>query len=209
MTERIPGPAYTLLTPRLVVRCWEPTDAPAFMETLASSREHLLPWLPWIRDEPLPLDDQVKRMRSLRAAFDAGQTFIYGIFAREGGRLLGGVGSSIPVGADAREVGGWVAVEAAGQGYATEAGAAVVRAAFEVDGLRRVEMHCDPRNEASMKVPRRLGFVHEATLRARDLLQDGSPSDSAVWSLFAEDYPASPCAPQAVEAYDAIGRRLL
>lgn len=204
-----PGPAYTILTPRLTVRCWEPADAQAFMDACAESRDHLLRWLPWMKDEPLPLDDQVRRMRALRGAFDAGQGFIHGIFERESGALLGGIGSHADVGPGARELGGWMAAGALRRGYTLEAAAAVVRVCFEVDGLVRVEMHCDPHNEVSLRVPARLGFVREATLRARDFLEDGTPSDSVVWSLFAEDYPASPCASQEVEAYDAIGRRLL
>lgn len=204
----IPGPAYRIRTPRLLIRCWEPSDAPRFMRAVEESREHLRRWLPWVKDEPLPLDEQVKRMRSLRGAFDNGQAFFYGLFTPDGDEIVGGV-NALPAGDGARELGGWMHVRHDGRGYATEAGAALTRVAFEVDGMRRVEMHCDPRNEPSTRLPQKLGFVHEATLRARDLLEDGTPSDSMVWSLFADDYPASPCAAAELEAFDAMGRTLL
>lgn len=205
----IPGPAYVIHTPRLLLRCWEPADAPRFMRAIEESREHLRRWLPWVKDEPLPLDDQVKRLRALRAAFDRGETFAYGVFSADGSELLGGAGLYTHAGPDAREIGAWLTAGAIRQRFGSEMGAALTRVAFEVDGVRRVEMHCDPRNQASVRVPPRLGFVHEATLRARDLLEDGTPSDSMIFSLFEEDYPRSPCASAQVEAFDAIGRRLL
>ncbi len=204
----IPGPAYVIHTPRLLLRCWEPADAPRFMRAMEESREHLRRWLPWVKDEPLPLDDQVKRMRDLRAAFDRGEAFMYGIFTRDGSEIVGGTGAH-PRGADARELGGWTHVRHDRRGHSSEAAAALTRVLFEVEGVRRVEIHCDPRNRPSIRVPERLGFVHEATLRARDLLEDGTPSDSMIWSLFEDDYPRSPCASAQVEAFDAIGRRLL
>ena len=204
----MPGPAYTLRTPRLVLRCWEPADAPAYRAALEVSREHLLRWIPWMVDEPRPLDDQVKRLRGLRAWFDTGRDFIYGAFERDGGALVGSVGLH-PRTPGARELSFWMDVRHAGRGHATEAAGALVRLAFEVDAVERVEVHCDPRNEASRRIAARLGFVHEATLRGRDHDEHGAPTDLMIWSLFRDAYGASPAAAAEVEAFDAIGRPLL
>ena len=205
----MPGPAYTLRTPRLLIRCWELADAAAYRDAMAASLDHLRPWMAWVKDEPRPLDDQVKRMRTLRAMFDLGRDFAYGIFAPADGVMLGSAGLHPRVGEGAREMSYWMAAAHAGRGFATEAAAALARVAFEVDGVRRVEVHCDPRNLASVRVPERLGFVHEATLRARDFDEDGSPADTMVWSLFRDAYEGSPVAAAEVEAFDAIGRRVL
>jgi hypothetical protein len=58
-------------------------------------------------------------------------------------------------------------------------------------------------------VARRLGYVHEATLRGRIRDADNRPRDAMVFSLFADAYPSSPAADAAIEAYDAAGGRLL
>ena len=84
------------------------------------------------------------------------------------------------------------------------------RIGFEVHGLERIEIHCSPDNHASARVAAKLGYRCEATLagcRARDA--DGRPRDTTVWSLFAEEYPASPAAALRLEAFDALRRRLL
>jgi RimJ/RimL family protein N-acetyltransferase len=205
----MPGPAYTVRTPRLLLRCWDPADAPLYRQALGDSREHLLPWLPWVRDEPRSLDDQVARLRGLRALFDMGRDFIYGAFAAEGGELVGSVGLHPRAGEGAREISLWTTARHAGSGYGTEASVALLRVAFEVDEVRRVELHCDPRNHASRHLAAKLGFEHEATLRARDEDEHGAPADVMIWSLFREGYAASRVARADVEAFDAMGRRLL
>ncbi|TLN26019.1 N-acetyltransferase, partial [bacterium] len=43
----IPGPAYRVVSDRLVIRCWNPEDAPLLKEALADSVEHLKPFMPW------------------------------------------------------------------------------------------------------------------------------------------------------------------
>ena len=50
-------PLTPIYTPRLVLRCWRPADAPLLKEALDSSLDHLRPWMPWARDELSTLDD--------------------------------------------------------------------------------------------------------------------------------------------------------
>jgi RimJ/RimL family protein N-acetyltransferase len=94
------------------------------------------------------------------------------------------------------------------QGLATEASAALTKVAFEIDRVQRVEIHCDPSNVRSAAVPRKLGFTHDGTLRRRTPFLDEPPRDQMIWTLFAEEYPASPAASADITAYDVIGRQL-
>ena len=43
--SRPPAP-YRIETGRLVLRCYEPDDAPLLKEAVDASIEHLLPWMP-------------------------------------------------------------------------------------------------------------------------------------------------------------------
>lgn len=203
------GPAYRIVTPRLVIRCWDPADAPRMKEAIDASVDHLRPWMPWARDEPQPLQQKIDYLRGARGRFDLGQDFVYGIFDRQESRVLGGTGLHPRLGPEALEIGYWIHVDFTGQGLVTETAAALTRVAFEVDRVQRVEIHCDSANGRSAAVARRLGYVHVATLPQVNRQPDGRFLDAMIWMLLREDYPNSPGHEAKAEAFDAIGRRLM
>ena len=202
----VPGPAYRIVTPRLVIRCWQPADAPLLKAAIDASIEHLLPWMPWAAAEPTDIDAKIALIRRFRGQFDLGQDFTYGIFDREETQTLGGTGLHTRPGPDAREIGYWVRADGINRDVATETAGALTRVAFEIDKLDRVEIHCDADNMRSAAVPRKLGFMHEATLRRRRV--GGKVRDTLVWTLLADEYPASHAAQVEIEAFDVIGRRI-
>jgi RimJ/RimL family protein N-acetyltransferase len=199
--------AYRIRTDRLLVRCYSPEDAPKLKEAIDASLEHLRPWMWWAKNEPETVDAKVELLRRMRADFDLGNDFTCGIFSAEDSVVLGGAGLHRRVGPNALEIGYWIREDHIGKGLATEAAAALVRVAFEVHKVGRVEIHCEPANVRSAAIPKRLGFTLEATLRRR-VRPDGSERDSMIWSLFATDYGASVASQARVAAFDAAQRRL-
>ena len=85
-------PVYRIETERLVIRCWEPKDAPLLKSAIDLSIDHLLPWMPWAKGEPQTLEEKVELLRMFRGKFDLGQDFILGIFNRDETEVLGGTG---------------------------------------------------------------------------------------------------------------------
>jgi ribosomal-protein-alanine N-acetyltransferase len=69
-----------------------------------------------------------------------------------------------------------------GNGYASEAMAAIVARAFDRLELRRLWARFHTRNEASRRLLERLGFSHEGTLRAH-VLREGVGRDCAIYGL--------------------------
>ncbi len=203
------GPAYSIRTARLSVRCFDPRDAPLLKAAIDASLDHLLPWLPWAREEPQSLESKAEALRHFRARFDLDKDWNYGLFTPDERELVGGLGLHNRGGREARELGFWVAKAHAGQGLAAEAVAALVRVCFEVERLERVEIHCDEENVRSAAIPRKLGFTHDGTLRERSERGDGSRGGRMVWSLLASEYEHSPCARAECTASDALGRALL
>jgi len=203
-------PPYRIETERLVIRCWEPRDALLLKEAIDQSLEHLRPWMPWAHGEPMPLDEKIELLRRFRGDFDLGTNFVYGIFSLDESSVLGGTGLHPRVGDDALEIGYWIRSSAVGKGLATEATAALTRAAFAWCGVDRIEIRVDPDNAASLAVPRRLGYVEEATLRRRvpPLVDGAERRDSVVFSMLADEVAGSAAAAVELAAYDASGRRL-
>ena len=200
-------PPYRIASERLLLRCWEPADAPLLKEAVDESVAELLPWMPWAVEEPQPVSAKVGLLRGFRGRFDLGRDFVYGIFALDGSTVVGGTGLHTRRGADAFEIGYWIRTSHAGQGFATESSAVLTRVAFELCGVERVDIRVDPANVASARVPRKLGYREEATLRRR--LSYPEPRDVIVFSLFAHELAGTPSAEARFEARDAAGARLM
>jgi len=208
MRTAISNPAYCIETKRLVVRCYHPSDAQLLATAINESLEHLRPWMPWAHSEPSPLDDITKRLQRFRGEFDLGQDYVYGIFNVEETRLLGGTGLHKRLDENELEIGYWIHKDFTNQGLVSESTAALVKVAFEIIRVHRIEIHCDPANMASAAVPRKLGFTHEGTLRAKTSFLDRW-SDSMIWALLEQEYPASPASNADIKAFDASGNKLL
>jgi len=197
--------AYRVVTDRLVLRCWSPADAPVLRAALDACDTHLRPMIPFMKDEPRSLQQTAQWLRGHRAAFDLGQMYRYAVFDAGEQKLLGENMLIARVGPGGLEIGYWTHKDAIGQGIATEASSAMIRVAFEIEKIQRVEIMCAPENRASAAIPARLGFTHEATLKKRALDSEGTSRDLMVWSLFADDYPTSPAAGLTMRAYDCMG----
>ncbi len=111
----------------------------------------------------------------------------YGVFARapdgQSGALLGGLGLhphdwAVP----SFEIGYWLVAQAEGQGYMSEAAAALVDFTLHELGAHRVEIRCDARNTRSAAVARRLGFSQEAHLHNHMRLSDSSLRDTLIFA---------------------------
>jgi RimJ/RimL family protein N-acetyltransferase len=202
-------PAYRVHTQRMVIRCWNPGDAALLKEAIDSSLDHLRPWMPWAQEEPEELPAKVQKLRSFRGQFDLDQNFIYGIFNLAESQALGGTGLHPRLGDDALEIGYWIRADSVNRGLATEAAASLTMVAFEVNRVRRVEIHCDPENKYSAAVPRKLAYRHEATLRQRVMASDGKYRDAMIWTMLKDEYPDSIAASYRIEAFDAVGAKIL
>ena len=204
----ITKPVYRIETRRLVIRCWDPKDAALLQAAAAESKEHLLSFMPWAVNEPQTVEQKVELMRRFRGLFDRGEDYVYGIFNQDESRALGGTGLHTRPSGNALEIGYWLHKDFINQGFVTESTAALTRVAFEIHHVDRMEIHCSVENLASAAIPRKLGYIHEAT-RRRLAYANGKPSDSMIWTLFADEYPNTPSAAASIRAFDAVGNLLL
>jgi RimJ/RimL family protein N-acetyltransferase len=190
------SPPRRITTDRLVVRCWEPGDAPLLKEAVDSSLDHLREFMSWAWEAPEPLDATRERLQLFRSQFESGENFVYGLFTPEETEVFGGAGLHRRVGPGAFEIGYWIRASRVRQGLVSEAAGALTCAAFEKCDVDLVEIRIDPQNVASLGVASKLGFKRDATLRRRIPPQRprGERRDAVIFSLFADEYPGSPAA---------------
>lgn len=206
---RASGLAYRIHTPRLILRCWHPTDANLLQREINDNLDYLRPWMDWALQEPESLDLKTERLRRFRDDFLLRRDFVYGIFAADGVRIVGGTGLHTRENKDAREIGYWIGRSYSRHGLATESTGALTRVAFEINGVERVEIRCDPRNRASARVAEKLGFVHRTTLYGAKTDAEGRLRDTMVWAMDAGEYPGSRASAASVAAYNRARIRIL
>jgi RimJ/RimL family protein N-acetyltransferase len=149
--ERIELPAVDA-----VVRRHRLDDLDALQQAIEESRDHLRPWMIWADQTR---DDTATFLRGAREKWDAGEEFGYLIVDGVGDRVLGGGGLHRRSGPESLEIGYWLRADATGRGVITAAAGALTDAAFALDGIEQVEIHCDEANVRSAAVPRRLGYT--------------------------------------------------
>jgi RimJ/RimL family protein N-acetyltransferase len=192
--------AFRIETERLMIRAWDPADAPLAKDAIDSSLDHLRPWMAWAEAEPTSLAQKRRLLATFARQFARGEDAIYAILDAAGRRVLGGTGLHPRLGGEAREIGYWIRADAIGKGLATESTAALTRVGFEVDGLEWMEIHCDPANVRSAAIPRKLGY---APAEERD------GQGHLIFRLTRAGFAASPAVSADVRAFDAAGTRLL
>ncbi|HUZ15284.1 MAG TPA: GNAT family protein [Gaiellaceae bacterium] len=203
-----PPPPYRIETERLVLRCYGPRDAALVKDAIDSSLDHLRPWMPWVEHEPQTLEEKTDLLKSFRSQFDLGDNFVMGIFSADESEVLGGSGLHPRVEPGGLEIGYFIRASATRQGYVTESTAALTRVGFEICGADRIEIRIDPENETSKDVPRKLGYVEEATLRRRLPGRAGGPlRDVTIFTMFHEDF--DPSLAPGIRAFDGRGERVL
>lgn len=158
----------TLESQRLLIRSPRPGDGAAINAAVLESLAELRPWMPWAQQTPT-VDDNEIYAREAYVRFLKREDLPLLLFHKETQIMVGSSGlHRINWAVPKFEIGYWARTPYAGQGYITEAVAALTTFAFTTLGAHRVEIRCDARNERSAAVARRSGFTLEGTLRCED-----------------------------------------
>ncbi|HNF49765.1 MAG TPA: GNAT family protein [Chitinophagales bacterium] len=200
---------YKIVTERLIIRCYEPCDASKFKQAIDSSIAHLLPWMPWAKDEPEDISVKVKRLRLYRGQFDLGIDYTFGIFDKNEKVLIGSTGLHTRLGINAREIGYWIAYDYINKGFATESTMALTKVGFELEYLEKIEIHCSVDNLKSQNIPRKIGYKLEKKLKMDILVQDDAVVSKMIWTMHKEDYENSELKNFELKAFDNCGNRLI
>lgn len=183
---RRPGPPERLVRGDLTLRRWRRTDVAALSIAVAESLDHLRPWMPWARAEPLARADREALIARWQRSWELGEEMTYGLFVA--GRVAGSAGLVRRIGPGGLEIGYWIHVEQAGRGRATVAAATLTDVAFDLPDVDHVEIRHDVANVASGRVPAQLGF----RLVGDEPAEPTAPAEigvTRVWRMRKADWP--------------------
>jgi RimJ/RimL family protein N-acetyltransferase len=101
-------------------------------------------------------------------------------------RIAGDMGA----GPSVAEIGStWLSASAQRTGVNVESKLLMLSCAFDVWGAYRVTLQTDARNKRSREAIERIGATLDGVLRAHKLAADGTPRDTASFSLLAAEWP--------------------
>jgi RimJ/RimL family protein N-acetyltransferase len=189
----------TIDAPRVRLRWLDENDAAGLFE-IFSNREVTRYW-GWPALEDIAAATEL--VRSIHGMFEQRSLFQWGVVRRDLDQVIG---TSTLAHVDPRngraELGFALHRGHWGQGFAGEAVTALIQFAFGPLGLRRLEADVDPRNDRSLALLQRLGFVREGYLRERWNV-NGEIQDAVFCGLLAREWAsrlpsASPDDPQGI-----------
>ena len=112
----------------------------------------------------------------------------YAVFLRDSGRYIGNVGLiNMDHTHHHADISYYMDHAVTGQGYATEAAAAMLQYGFLTLGFHKINGVCMHKNGASRRVMEKIGMRYEGTLR-EDLYKDGVYYDLDRLSILDEEY---------------------
>jgi len=180
------GDPTLLHTDRLLLRSYQPTDAPVIERLLndkeiASNTRSI--------DYPYPIGGAAKWIESQNALRLTGDAYVFATCVNSDKaepQLIGAIGLEVNKQDHSAEIGYWIGREFWNQGYCTEACRPVLEFAFETLGLRRVTSHHLARNPASGRVLEKLGMTREG-LRRKHVRKWGVFEDVVIYGMLSED----------------------
>lgn len=142
----------------VIVRRVRASDAGAIAAAVGASLDYLRPWMPWATPAAADRANQLARVAEADQNWVSGLGYTYSVLTADQGTLVGEVALHRRASDRSIEIGYWIAQGQAGRGYGTSAGAALTSVALTLDGVDRVEIHCDAANLASAAIARKLGY---------------------------------------------------
>lgn len=159
--------------------------AEALFAIVDCERTYLRQWLSWV-DDTKQVEDIREFLKTSRLLNKGGQRLTTFIFYQN--QIVGSIGL-VKIDKQQRscEIGYWLKEELQGKGLVSAACQRLIKYTFGTMDINRIEIRVATPNKKSQGVPRRLGFIHEATLREALYLRE-SYFDLEIFSLLRSDW---------------------
>lgn len=178
-------------TPRLLLRAFNNNDANALQQLLASNKAYMLPYIPWAKDEPQTVKEKEAKIEEWNNEFSNNTKYSYGVFDKSNNALIGVFFMFTRQGDNILEIGYIIDQKCSGKGYASECTYALTKLCFEEIKIEKVVIVCNQQNVASAKIPEKIGYTHEYTMRKVEKNSDGSRKKDMIWVMFIEEFKSN------------------
>jgi len=178
-----------IMTPRLVLRPPRVGDGVIVNAAVLESFDQLHPFMPWARKKQSPEETEefVRQAAANWILKKSEEPWLpLFVFQKETDQFVGSTGfHNIDWEVPCLETGYWIRNRCAGQGLMTEAVNALTQYALKQLRVKRIAITCDINNIRSRKIPERLGYQLEATLKANRISAANSEvSDTLVYARY-------------------------
>ncbi|WP_276132684.1 GNAT family N-acetyltransferase [Polluticoccus soli] len=174
-----------LIDNELLLRSFQPDDAPALFKAVDESRMHLRSWLRWV-DATTKQEHILQFIQRTQQQLHNQQALELGIFHNRD--IIGGIGMH-----DwdhllkKAQLGYWIKKEYEGQGIINKCLVRFIDFLFEKPGLNKIEIHFMPANKRSAKVAERLGCKVEGVIR-QSYFMNGRLEDLVITGLLKTEW---------------------
>lgn len=180
MTNNHKAPPEHIPTRDLIIRRYVIEDSLALHDSIATSIEHLRPWMAWIKHEPMTIHQREALISQWNTNWHEGSEYTMGGFLNE--VFVGSAGLHFRGEPDVVEIGYWIDIRHVRRGYAAQIVESLTNLAFETwSYINRVEIHVDANNGASQSVAERTGFQKHGT-SVRNPLAPGESGTMLHWA---------------------------
>ena len=175
----------TIFTERLIIRHPETSDAATLNSSIIESINELRKYMPWVNEIPSILDTQNNIENAIKL-IEKNEDIRFLIFSKNND-FIGSSGlHRINWRIKKAEIGYWIKTSQSGNGLMTEAVNAIMNYGINQLSLKRIEIICSGSNIKSRRIPERLGFTLEGTLKNHRINNDGTIDDTVYYAKVAE-----------------------
>jgi len=174
-----------LIDENLMLRTFQPDDAPALFRAVDESRQHLRKWMRWVdvttkQEHILQFIQRTVQQQHNQTALELGIVHNH--------HLIGGIGMhDWDHNLKKAQLGYWIRKEYEGQGIINKCLVRFIDFLFEKPGLNKIEIHFMTGNKRSAAVAQRLGFRVEGIIR-QSYLMNGKLEDLAITGLLKSEW---------------------
>lgn len=177
-----------ITTPRMILRPPQPGDETVIHAAIIESFDSLNQYMPWAKEkQSIETTEIFVRQAAANWILKKNEEPYLPIliFDRTTMQFIGSTGYhhidwTIP----SLEMGYWLRDSRTSQGLMTEAVNALTQYAFKQLQVKRITITCDIRNDKSRKIPERLGFCLEGTLKFNRLTIEGELSNTLIFARY-------------------------
>ena len=154
---------------------------------IVTSFAELHQFMDWAGPEPQSIEQTEEFVRQAQTEWDEGVAFNYVMVDPATGEVIGICGLMSRPGPRRLEIGYWVRSDRAGAGIASAAARLLTDAGFTVADIDIVEIHHDAANEASGRIPEKLGYT-EVVRRDVEIDNPGECGIEVIWEITAPQW---------------------